>query len=352
MSIFKRAVEEELDFDDEEMEEEEKGGPLRRKKIKDLKPENKKKRKEPPKPWTKKERYLILYVLSGSIILALILFASARGWKLPGLPKFKLPSFEGQTIIITANKGDQTKADKIIADFKEKTKNLSGEYAFYYIRLSDGFAFGVDEKAEMQAASLIKLPVFATLYREAETGVLNLDEKYTLKAADKVAGSGSLYSKPAGTILTYRELARYMGKESDNTAFNILRKKFGDTKITSTVSDLEMAKTSLGENSTSAYDIGIFFKKLWQKQIVSEPSRDEILGYLTDTIYENWLAKGITGVKVAHKYGSEIHVVNDAGIILSDKPFVLVILTKGIIEKEANLAIPELARMIYEGQKN
>jgi beta-lactamase class A len=352
MSIFKRAVEEELDLSDEEMDDEEKEGSLRRKKIRDLKPENKKKRKEPTKPWTKKERFLILYVLAGSIFLALILFASARGWKLPGLPKIKLPSFEGKTIIITANRTDQTKADKIMADFKDKTKNLSGEYTFYYIRLSDGFAYGIDEKEEMQAASLIKLPVFATLYREAEAGAINLDEKYSLKSTDKVAGSGSLYSKPAGTQLTYRELARYMGKESDNTAFNILRKKLGDSKITETINDLGMSKTSLSENSTSPYDIAIFFKKLWLNEIMSGQSRDEILGYLTDTIYEDWLGKGITGIKVAHKYGSEVHVVNDAGIVLSDKPFVLVILTKGIIEKEANAALPELAKMIFEGQKN
>ena len=352
MSIFKRAVEEELDFDDEEMEEEDKEGGLRRRKIKDLKPENKKKRKEPLKPWTKKERFLILYVLVGSVFLALILFASARGWKLPGLPKIKLPSFESKTIIITANKSDRTKADKIVADFKDKTKNLSGEYTFYYIRLSDGFAFGTDEKEEMRAASLIKLPVFAALYREAEAGAINLDEKYTLKSTDKVAGSGSLYGKPAGTTLTYRELARYMGKESDNTAFNILRKKLGDSKITETINGLGMSKTSLSGNSTSPYDIAIFFKKLWLNEIVSGQSRDEILGYLTDTIYESWLSKGISGVKVAHKYGSEVHVVNDAGIVLADKPFVLVVLTKGIIEKEANTVFPELAKMIFEGQKN
>lgn len=352
MSIFKKAAEEELDFNDEEMEEEDRDGSLRRKKIRDLKPENKKKRKEPPKPWTKKERLLILYALVGSIFVALLLFASARGWKLPGLPKIKLPSFESKTIIITANKNDQTRADKIIADFKDKTKNLSGEYAFYYIRLSDGFVYGVNEKEQMQAASLIKLPVFATLYREAEAGRINLDEKYTLKSADKVAGSGSLYGKPAGTILTYRELARYMGKQSDNTAFNIFRKKLGDTKIAQTINDLGMTKTSLSGNLTSPYDIGTFYKKLWQNEIVSRESRDEILGYLTDTIYENWLGKGITGVKVAHKYGSEVHVVNDAGIILSDKPFVLVIMSQGIIEKEANDVIPELAKMIFEGQKN
>ena len=108
--------------------------------------------------------------------------------------------------------------------------------------------------------------------------------------------------------------------------------------------------TSLTDNQTSPEDIGLFFKKLWGNQIVSQASRDEILGYMTDTIYENWLVKGIPEEKVAHKYGSELHVMNDAGIILSDKPFVLVIMSKGIVEKEANLVIPELASIVYEEQ--
>lgn len=352
MSIFKKAAEEEMDFDEDEVEDEERGGALRRKKIRDLKPENRKKRKELPKPWTKKERYLIIYTLVGTFLLSVALFASARGWKLPGLPKIKLPALADKTIVITAQKGDSQRSEKIISQFKEKTNPLSGIYAFYYIRLSDGFSYGVNKDEEMQAASLIKLPVFATLYQETEAGRINLDEKYVLKDSDKLGGSGSLYGKPAGTILTYRQMAAYMGKESDNTAFNILRKRFGDTKIMQVAKAIGMTKTSLADNTTTPTDIGIFFQKLWDGKIVTQKSRDEILSYMTDTIYENWLVKGIPDVKIAHKYGRETHIVNDAGIIEDNTPFVLVIMTKGIIEKEADAIFPNLANLIYEGQKN
>jgi hypothetical protein len=40
-------------------------------------------------------------------------------------------------------------------------------------------------------------------------------------------------------------------------------------------------------------------------------------------------------------------VVNDAGIIFSDQPFVLVIMSQGVNEEEADKVVPELARMIY-----
>jgi beta-lactamase class A len=343
MSIF--ATKEEEEF--EEVEDR----ALTRKKIKDLKPENTKKRKEPPKPWGKKERYIVLATLGATILLSLLLAASARSWKLPNLPAISLPSFKEETIMITGKAQDKQMAEDTIISFRDKTNSLSGVYAFYVIRLDSGFSYGASEAKTMQAASLIKLPVFAALYKEAEEGKIDLDAKYTLKASDKIAGAGNLASKPEGTAISYRELARLMGKQSDNTAFGIIRRLLGEPKINTEISEIGMESTSLEKNETTPYDIGLFFQKLWEGKIVSEKYKEEILDYLTDTIYEDWMAAGIpSGIRVAHKYGREIHVVNDAGIVYTDKPFVLVLLSQGVVEKEADIIFPELARFIYQAE--
>ena len=106
----------------------------------------------------------------------------------------------------------------------------------------------------------------------------------------------------------------------------------------------------IGENQeTTPRDIGIFFEKIWEGDVISKKHRDELLGFLTDTIYEEWLAAGILStVDVAHKYGREVHVVNDAGIVFTDEPFVLVLLSQGVVEREADQVFPELAELIYE----
>lgn len=348
MSIFRQKAEDE-DFEDEEFEEVEDKA-LKRKKIKS---ENRKKRKELSKPWGKKERYLVFGAFLATVLISGLLAASARSWKLPNFPKISLPSFKEETIIITSNKNEAQKAQKAIDSFKKETDSLSGIYAFYLVKLESGFSYGVSENEVMQAASLVKLPVMATLYKEAEAGRINLESKYTLKDSDRVAGAGSLYSKPAGTTLTYRELARLMGKQSDNTALGIVRRTLGEDKIDEIISQIGMNKTSLSENETSPYDIGLFFEKLWKTEIVSDKSRDEILDYLTDTAYEKWIVAGISpGIRVAHKYGVEANVVNDAGIVFSEKPFVLVVMSKGVVVKEANEVFPKLARIFYESQGN
>lgn len=57
-------------------------------------------------------------------------------------------------------------------------------------------------------------------------------------------------------------------------------------------------------------------------------------------------------IRVAHKYGVEDNVVNDAGIVFGEKPFVLVIMSKGVVVEEANEVFPKLARIFYESQGN
>ena len=72
-------------------------------------------------------------------------------------------------------------------------------------------------------------------------------------------------------------------------------------------------------------------------------------GYLTDTIYESWVPEGIPDeIDVAHKFGRELHVVNDAGIVFAEEPFVLVIVSKGVVEREADEIFPELARLVFD----
>ncbi len=361
MRLFGEKEEFDEELDEEELE---RNFPSNRS-FKDLKLENRKKRREPPFVWGRKERFVLLFVLFVTIFSSGVLAASARDWKFPGFPRIKVSSlslssslnpFKEETIIIGNKNGkvddnNKEKSEKVVKDFKDATKNLSGTYGLHVVRLNDGSSYGIYEKESFQAASLIKLPAMATYYKEIEKGTIIPETKYTLKDSDKIGGSGSIQYKPAGSVFTYRQLVEAMAKSSDNTAFGIIKKVLGDEKINKETSEIGMTQTSLANNKTVPYDIGIFFKKLWNKEIVSEKSRDAIINFLTDTIYENWLVAGVPKeVKVAHKYGRETHVVNDAGIVFAKDPYVVVILTKGVVEREADEVFPKLSKIIYEGE--
>lgn len=360
MALFGKKHSGEEDYEDEDLEGRSLKRKPRSKDFKDLKPENRKKRKEPKKPWGRKERLFVLLVILATAGISGFLALSSRSWKLPGLPRinFRLPPislpFLGEeTIVIEGRREDKAKSERVISEFKKITQDLTGVYGFYVIDLESNFSYGTNENEEFEPASLNKLPIMLGLYVEDEAGNLNLDTKYTLKNADKLSGSGSLYSKPAGTVFTYRDLVRYMGKESDNTAFNITRRILGQEKIENVITSLGLGNTVvLGDDQkTTPYDIATLFQRLVWGGLISDEAIDELLGFMTDTIYEGHLSAGVPeDVKVAHKYGRELHVVNDAGIVYSQDPYVVVIMSKGVVDKEADDIFPQLSKIIFKNE--
>ena len=303
-----------------------------------------------PKPWGKKERYLIFIILLSTVVASGLLALSARSWKLPNLPRVQLPQDAlSETYVIERASPRDSSSEETIAAFEDTTRGLSGVYAFYVYDLTSGVSYGIHQEEMFQAASLIKLPVLAALYMESEAHRIQLTSEYSLREEDKIGGSGSLQYAEEGSVYTFAELAELMGKESDNTAFGIVRNRLGDKKINSVIDTLGMHDTSLSENQTTPSDIGRFFRKLWEARLISRESPNEILDHLTDTIYENHLAAGIPDdVPTAHKYGREVHIVNDAGIVLSENPFVVVIMAKGVVESEADDVFPTLSTLLFE----
>ena len=241
------------------------------------------------------------------------------------------------------------KFEKQEAEIKKLITNLKGTYGVYVRDLVTGESYGINTRESFTVASLNKLPVLLTLFKEVEAGNLNLETKYVLKVADKRAGAGSMQYKPIGTVYTYRQMAQLMGNQSDNTAFNVFSNILGDQKIQTVINNLGMKNTSFEDGETTPEDIGIFFYKLYTQNILVRDDRDELLSFITNTIYEDRIPAGIPkGITVAHKIGNEVGVISDAGIVFSDKPFILVILSEGVVEKEATEVLPKIAETVYQ----
>ena len=105
MALFGRDKNE--DFEDEEEFDEEEGRGDRKfsKKFRDLNPTNKRKRKEPPKPWGKRERVIVLMVLLVTVVIAAVLAFEAGGkgalhLHLPKIDFSSLNIFKEETIIV------------------------------------------------------------------------------------------------------------------------------------------------------------------------------------------------------------------------------------------------------------
>jgi beta-lactamase class A len=347
----------ELNIDEKQQED---GLIVRRKGPRWRKPQNR--LNEPIKPWGKKERELVLFIFLATSLISAFLALSARAYKLPNMPRLSLPKgsflksfFEGKTIVFEKEEKKEDrkmeqKKELIISRFKAETAKFSGVYSLYVIDLDSGFSFGVNEDETFDAASLIKLPVMGAMYRLAEKGKINLEEKYSLKNSDKASGAGILYGKPAGYLVSYSEILYLMGNQSDNTAFVIAKNKVGKEEIQKLIDELGMKNTVFETRQTTPRDIGVFFLKLWQGKVVNDENKNKILDSLTKTASETYLPAGLSGsdVRIAHKFGTLTNIINDAGIVFSKRPYVIVVMSDGIIEREAKVAIPTISRIVFE----
>lgn len=266
------------------------------------------------------------------------------------------------TLLIPISNSTPTPNKKIteaIIKINELTRNLQGTYGVYVYNLTTKDSYGVRQNEIFAAASLIKLPVLLALYQQVGAGQIDLATKYVLQQEDQRAGSGSMQYSPTGTIYTYKQMAQLMGQQSDNTAFTVISKILGNDQIQATINNLGMSKTSLANNETTPADIGLFFRKLYGGSVVSREHRDEILSFITNTAFEDRIPAGVpTNIRVAHKIGQEIEVFSDkignnigafsdGGIVFADRPFVIVILSKDALEREAKTVLPAMTKLIW-----
>jgi beta-lactamase class A len=247
--------------------------------------------------------------------------------------------------------------------------------AFYDLATRSEFFINPDES--FHAASTMKVPVMMEIFRQAGEGRLSLDDRIAIKneftsIADESRYSitaesdseGSLY-KRLGERETIRELMRLMIVASSNLATNILiemvtpqrvmelmnRLGAKNIRVLRGVEDGKAFEKGLN-NTTTARDLMILLKHIAERKAVSPSASDEMIKVMLDQRFNESIPAGLpSGAKVAHKTGSITRINHDAAIVLlpSRKPYVLVLLTRGIEEeKRAHRLMADISRAVYE----
>ncbi len=238
---------------------------------------------------------------------------------------------------------------QLVSQLQKQLTGATGTYAVYVYRLAENKGYGLNENQVMPAASIMKVPIMASVFKAIENGELNLDDTYSLQSADKRSGSGPIEYMSAGTKLTIQRLMEEMGKKSDNTAPIVLSRLAGKTNVEKTISDLGMTNTSFDDNTTTAFDVASAWRTLYQDQYLTPEHLQLMWEFLQDSIYEDRIPQGLPeDTKLVHKVGTDSDIWADAGIVMGDKPFVLVILNREVKQDEAKTLVPALTKTIWE----
>ncbi|MAG94079.1 MAG: hypothetical protein CMJ48_10050, partial [Planctomycetaceae bacterium] len=219
--------------------------------------------------------------------------------------------------------------------------------AIKHLETSETFDHRADEP--MPTASLIKFPVMAEAYRQAEQGRVELEGLIALREDDKVPGSGILTTHlSAGTKLSLRDAIRLMIAYSDNTATNLTLEAIGIRSTAEFMESLGMPNTKIhakvfrressvfpqrsrefGLGSTTAAETLRLYELLHQRKLVSAAASDKMRDHLLHCTDDEKMARLLPpGTKVAHKGGAVSRARCDAGIIYSPSgPLVVCVMT-------------------------
>jgi len=223
----------------------------------------------------------------------------------------------------------------------------------------------IDPDKPFHAASTMKVPVMIELFRQAETGQLKLDEPLAIRNEFHSIVDGSVYQlsvgddsdaevyKNVGKTMTLRDLCEAMITVSSNFAANLLIERVGAENVRKTVTRLgadgmvvlrgvedQKAFDKGMNNATTARALAVLLEKLAAGRAVSSKADAEMVAILKRQKFNDAIPAGVPpGTPVAHKTGSITKIHHDAAIVYGSRPYVLVVLVRGIQDQKVSAAL-------------
>lgn len=239
----------------------------------------------------------------------------------------------------------QEAVNKAMADFP-------GRYSVVVTDLKTGRLWTVNANDRYHPASTIKMPVTLYALDRHLAGELGWQDLITYTSADfESPGGGAFETTPFGGKYPVENLVNRALMYSNNVAVNMLGRHLGWDNIRAFTRSIDGELYRLPDGTpqvTAMSETGwwLHLHKLSQEN----PKKAELLlGPLREVAYSGRIAAGLPeGVRYLHKFGSYDGNFHDGGIIYTENPYVLVVLTGGAKEHEADTAIAELSGAIYQ----
>jgi beta-lactamase class A len=223
----------------------------------------------------------------------------------------------------------------------------------------------IDADKKFHAASTMKVPIMIELFRQAEAGTLKLDEQLPVRNEFHSIVDGSVYQLSVGDdsdaevyahiggTMSLRELCEAMITVSSNFAANLLIERVGAANVRGTVTRLgadgmvvlrgvedQKAFDRGMNNETTARALAVLMLKIAKGQAVNPRADAEMAEILKRQKFHDAIPAGLPdGTAVAHKTGNITKIHHDAAIVYGPRPYVLVVLVRGIEDQKVSGAL-------------
>ncbi len=266
-----------------------------------------------------------------------------------------------------------TQLENFISQFKDKTISV----AVHDLETQNEILINADEM--MHPASTMKVPVMMEVFRQAQAGLLSLDEQLKIFNSFKSIVDGSEFlldpvddSEPSlykriGETESIRELTRLMIVLSSNLATNLLMERVGTARVDAFIKELGIADMTVvrGLEDKKAYRLNInnsasarssthMMRLIAEGKVVSKEACDEMIQIMLGQEFNESISALLpSSVKVAHKTGWTGDFFHDTGIVFppNREPYAISLFTHGFPEDEESQAhncMAQISKIIYE----
>lgn len=257
---------------------------------------------------------------------------------------------------------------------QQRIQKSGADVAVAFRTLDGKAAWSFHEDDVFHAASTMKVPVMIELFHQVQESKVKLDDKLPIKNQFHSLVDGSVYTldpnddseaelyKAVGQTRTLRQLCELMITISSNLATNLLVEKLGVENIRATVHSLHADGMNVlrGVEDNKAYEKGlnnattargllVLLEAIAKGEAVDQDSSRQMREILERQTFKEGIPAGVPpGMRVAHKTGELTKIHHDAGIVYAARPFVLVVLVRGIADSTQSAAlIADITRDIY-----
>jgi beta-lactamase class A len=279
------------------------------------------------------------------------------------------------SLLSSSTSAQDRKLDAAIQAIRAEIQKAGADIAVA-LRTFDGkteWFFHADQS--LHAASTMKIPVMIELFHQVRQGRLRLDDPLPIKNEFRSIVDGSVYAlDPAedsetalyealGQTRTLSELCHLMITISSNLATNLVIEKLGVENIRRTVHSLgaDGMRVLRGVEDNKAYEKGLnntttarglllLLEAIAKGKAVDPDASRKMIEILERQTFHEGIPAGLPpGMRVAHKTGEITKIHHDAAIVYAPRPFVLVILVRGIADSKQSAAlIADSTRELYQ----
>ena len=263
---------------------------------------------------------------------------------------------------------------KSIANIENEIQKSGADVGIAFRTLDGETEWLLHADESFHAASTMKIPVMIELFHQVREGKLSLDDSLRVQNEFHSLADASVYAldastdseadlyKAGGQTRTLRQLCELMITVSSNFATNLLIEKLGVDNIRATVHALgadgmnvlrgvedEKAFEKGMNNTTTPRGLLQLLDAIAEGKAVDAESSRQMIEILERQKFNEGIPAGLpAGTRVAHKTGEITKIHHDAAIVFAPKPFVLVILVRGIADTKVSAAlIADIARELY-----